>query len=46
MSAFTVTVCRLDRHPIYFFAIGTSAAAVGEAAADRFGVCGVSVKPI
>lgn len=46
MTAFAITVRQFGHHPLHFFAIGASAAAVGEAAADRFGVCGITIKPI
>jgi hypothetical protein len=44
MSAFTVTVRTLDRS-ITYQAIGTDSASVHLAALERFGACGVSVKP-
>lgn len=45
MSTFTVTVQQLDAPAITFAAIGTDSAAVHMATVDRFGACGVSVKP-
>jgi DNA-binding MurR/RpiR family transcriptional regulator len=45
MSTFLVTVRQLDAAPITFYAIGRNSSAVGEHAAARFDVCGVTVIP-
>lgn len=46
MSGFTVTVRRLHRVPLTYFAIGTDAGAVHLDALNRHGLCGVTVLPV
>ncbi len=45
MSSFIVTVIRLGQRRLDYFAIGTDSAAVHLATLERFGACGVSVRP-
>ncbi|MBC7860313.1 MAG: hypothetical protein H7Z39_16390 [Burkholderiaceae bacterium] len=45
MSAFTVTVRRPGQPPFTRRQFGTDSAALSMAAQERFGPCGVTVKP-
>lgn len=45
MSAFTVTVRLPGRPPFTRRELGTDSAALSMSAQDRFGPCGVTVKP-
>lgn len=45
MSGYTVTIRRLGKPDLDYFAVGATSAAVAEQAARKYGACGISVKP-